>query len=411
MNRRRYLRLAGAGPLALGGCLNPTGRRPPVGQVSCGETTVGPRDDGAAPTDTGAWRTVHGDGHNTGDRTTTVGPVDCPETQWHRLPTHPKGDEISVLFDHPPTVADGLVLVPSGGILYAFDAATGDVRWSGEAHPPAYPPVVVDGTAYVGSATGVHALSLSDGGERWQTETPSRVRAALKADYDRLYATTEAHEIVAMGFDGSVAWQRTVPAASRTDEDDGSTTFGPPAVGDDHLVVGGFDGTVVALHPATGETAWTRTFDESLSRAQVIGDDVVYVAGDTFLRALDLGTGRTVWTAFEDDVVAGSVAYVADDDALYVQAGAFWEDLHLVELDATDGTERWRTAVGLTEASPVVGRDRVYLGAGSDLTAIDRDSHEVVWRMEPESDIHGHPVVLDGVVYVCGVDEGLFAVT
>ena len=118
-----------------------------------------------------------------------------------------------------------------------------------------------------------------------------------------------------------------------------------------------------------------------------------------------------MWTAFESEVVFGSTASVARDETLYVQAGTSYESPNLVALDADTGQERWRTAVALPEASPVVGRDHVYLGAGSELIAIDRETHEVAWRMDPGSDIHGHPVLLDRTVFLSTVSEGLFAVT
>jgi outer membrane protein assembly factor BamB len=410
MKRRTYLQ-ATAGLTTLAGCVRLPGGGQATETVTCENATSASRTDATRAELEGSWRTLLGDPENTGDRSDTVGPRTCPEIRWSQSPSHPAGEGIQVFFDNPPVVVADLVLVANKNVLYAFESTTGDISWRARLHGSLDPPVVVDDTAYLGSRTGVHAVALRDGSERWLRETPSRVRAATKADADRVYATTGEHEVLAVGFDGTITWETAVPAVERPERDVQSERFGPPAIGEDLLVVGGFDGTVVALDVTTGERTWIRTFDDTLSRAPTLGDGVVYVAGQTFLRALDLSTGATVWTAFENEVVFGSTASVARDETLYVQAGTSYESPNLVALDADTGQERWWTAVALPEASPVVGRDHVYLGAGSELIAIDRETHEVAWRMDPGSDIHGHPVLLDRTVFLSTVSEGLFAVT
>jgi outer membrane protein assembly factor BamB len=57
--------------------------------------------------------------------------------------------------DAPPTIADGVVLVPDyQGTIHAFDAATGILQWKGSVAAPPHAIAVARGVAYVTSGNG-----------------------------------------------------------------------------------------------------------------------------------------------------------------------------------------------------------------------------------------------------------------
>lgn len=408
MNRRRFLEVGVGSSVALTGCLfgGPGGY--PGGTVTCGDRSNEALTDGSVEGSLdGAWRTAYGDRRNTGARLETTGPTGCPTTQWRARPT----DADNVSFDYPPVVSDGYAVVSNGLYqVYAFDAATGEVEWESEVGSSLTEPLVVGDAVVVGGESGVYSHSLVDGSERWSRETSGPVDAAPKTDESRIYVATEDHVLLALDRDGNVEWRANVPTGDRPLEDDDEPALGTPAVLEDVVVVGGEAGVVAAVDRPTGELAWTRSFERDVSTPPTVGSNTVVVSSYHFLRALDPDTGDTQWTAYEDDVVVGAPALDDRTGTLYVQAGEFLESQNLTAVDVVTGEEQWRTPLGLPEASPVVGRDRVYVGAGSNLTAIDRDTHEIVWEMDPDGDIHGHPTLLDGVVYVCAVGRGLFAV-
>ncbi|MFC7233121.1 PQQ-binding-like beta-propeller repeat protein [Saliphagus sp. GCM10025308] len=69
-----------------------------------------------------------------------------------------------------PKVADGVVFVVGDGVLYAFDASSGEEQWQfdpddGELHESPVP--VDDGAVFVVDETRLYAREASDGAERW----------------------------------------------------------------------------------------------------------------------------------------------------------------------------------------------------------------------------------------------------
>lgn len=75
-------------------------------------------------------------------------------------------------------------------------------------------------------------------------------------------------------------------------------------------------------------------------------------------------------------------------------------------------TERWRVESYRTSAQPVVADGVVYAPVGADVLAIDADSGERLWSVDPENDALRYwasPTVHDGVVYLGDGDERLRA--
>jgi outer membrane protein assembly factor BamB len=66
-------------------------------------------------------------------------------------------------------LAEGLVLAIDGGVLTAFDASTGELRWTaGDTQGLTQSPVAAHGYAYVGSKTTTYAVDLKTGTVVWQ---------------------------------------------------------------------------------------------------------------------------------------------------------------------------------------------------------------------------------------------------
>ncbi|PSQ25788.1 hypothetical protein BRD03_11885 [Halobacteriales archaeon QS_9_68_17] len=412
MNRRTFLGTVSGTTGLLAGCLFTAEDETSSGTVSCGDTTHDALHD--EPLDaavTGTWESIYGDRQNTGVRPNTAGPADCPQTHWRALPPDPD-DRIS--FDFPPVVSDGYAVISNGlSRVFAFDARSATAEWTAEVTSGITELATIGDLVCFGSGRGVHALALADGTERWCRETDDRISTAPKVDGDRLFVTTDSGTLLAIDRDGHVVWRTSVPSGDRETSTDRNPRT-PAAVTGDRVFVCDSAGLVAAVDRTTGDLAWSRSFDEDVSNAPTVGADAVLVASERSLRALDRQTGETRWTAFDDasdsSVVVNSPALDVTTGTVYAQAGPDLQNLFLTAVDAGTGTERWRTGIALPETDPIVGLDHVYLGAGSDLIAVDRDSHEERWRMTQRSDIHGHPVLLDRTVFVPSVDDGLFAV-
>lgn len=162
--------------------------------------------------------------------------------------------------------------------VYAFDAATGDVRW----------------TAYVGAAdlAGLPRGVTSEGGVvyvaielRNQTES-ARSRGVVVA----LDAAT-----------GREVW--------RYENGDGTTekgVLGAPVVTDDLVLIADSDGgSFIALDRATGRERWrvatTPGFGGPRQSLDPVGGVGYGAAADERVYAVDLATGRTRWVTHPDD--------------------------------------------------------------------------------------------------------------
>jgi outer membrane protein assembly factor BamB len=96
-------------------------------------------------------------------------------------------------------------------------------------------------------------------------------------------------------------------------------------------------------------------------------------------------------------------------------------DDHVYALDARDGKVRWKTPapspqewwnlvfMDPSKSSPAVAGDRVFVGIGKDLTALDRASGRVLWRAPTGRKVDSTPLVVGDVVYVGSDDRNFYA--
>ncbi len=150
----------------------------------------------------------------------------------------------------------------------------------------------------------------------------------------------------------------------------------------------------------TTSAAWME-----LISSPVVADGVAYVGSqDCRLYAVDVRTGREMWTFKADDwvrspAVSRGVVYVGSHDG------------SLYALRAKSGREKWefRTRAAIT-SSPAVSDSMVYVGSehGALYALNVRDGKEV-WHFNTDAAISSSPAVSDGVVYVGSHDHHLYA--
>lgn len=93
-----------------------------------------------------------------------------------------------------PVAAGGLIYVAGdGGIVRAFDAESGDVKWEFPTGAPVlYPPTISDGNAYFGSGDGyAYCVSADTGDMLWKFRAAPEERTILVYDY--LQSTWPVH--------------------------------------------------------------------------------------------------------------------------------------------------------------------------------------------------------------------------
>lgn len=290
-----------------------------------------------------------------------------------------------------PAYADGLVYVAflapipcpkegdrtRGGMVVAWDAATGRVAWQTDLAPTESSPLVANGLVYVGAWDGgMYALDARTGAIRWRTDLGSQITSS----------------------------------ASWVDEASSGST---PAV-----VIGTNDGSLVSLDAATGAIRWRARSNERLGSGReyfyatpTVAYGRVYIGNtDGWMYAFGARTGRLIWAQ-----AAGTYVYtaaVAADQVIYI--GTY--DGFIIAYDAATGRERWRfEAPGAVHGAPTLMAGLLYFSVcswcgqqsvrgakqgPSGTYALDIATRRIVWSYH---DGKYSPLVSDGQrVYIAG---------
>jgi outer membrane protein assembly factor BamB len=324
-------------------------------------------------------------------------------------------------------VVEGTVYtVGREGVVFAFDAETGEEGWRLETERQAghSVPAVVDGTVYVGferiRAMGggdppvLVALSAADGAEQWRAElTTSPTRTSPAVVDGTVYITTEKERVYA--FDaatGEESWRTNV----------GGPVYGSPAVYDGSVYVAGGDPAYYpesdnetekphfyALDAGSGEEEWKTPIEGTIQPGSPAVDEemVFFVTNGNGPRAFDRATGEERWHRPKIGFPDASPALT--DGTLFVPGSP---DGGIVALDVESGDTRWANAVRpsdsqrseFTAGAPVATDDAVYAGNESGvLYALDADSGDELWRYTETASagsMRPRPAVSGGRVYV-----------
>lgn len=185
------------------------------------------------------------------------------------------------------------------------------------------------------------------------------------------------------------------------------------AVMDDLLVVAA-DDQMYALDTDDGTVLWENQIAEGLGSPPAVTDDTAYVAAtgggyrhDQGLLAIDLEDGSRRWKAMSSTGTA--TAPTLGENTVYVSN--IDTDREVLAIDATDGSERWRFETGQHTSTPAVSDGLVYVGDGESETvyALDSDTGEMVWSVETDSTMRVAPTVVSDTVYVPSRGGRLYA--
>ncbi|MCX2819396.1 PQQ-binding-like beta-propeller repeat protein [Haladaptatus sp. F3-133] len=168
------------------------------------------------------------------------------------------------------------------------------------------------------------------------------------------------------------------------------------------------NGRINAVNSDTGEYLWRKEREGSIASAPTVHNGTLYHGcQDEKLYAVDVESGKDMWSFQADGVFCGSVPAVMNN---IVYAGS--EDNSMYALNADDGSLVWEFETGhIIVSSPVVTEEAVYFGSYDDnLYAVDPETGDELWRFNAGSSIFSSPAYRDGVVYF-GTESGwLFAV-
>lgn len=159
--------------------------------------------------------------------------------------------------------------------------------------------------------------------------------------------------------------------------------FSSPAEANGKIVLGSADGTVYCLNNG-GKLQWKVKTGAAVLGSPLIENGMVYIGGsDSLFRAIDLQTGKMVWSfkGLEGPVVSQPV--ISGNTLVF---GAW--DRNLYALNKRDGALLWKWNNGSTVRNyspasviPVIKDGAVYIAAPDRvLTAIDLQTGATLWR-------------------------------
>ena len=201
------------------------------------------------------------------------------------------------------------------------------------------------------------------------------------------------------------------------DEDiDPKGIYGTPVVVNGIVYYGAYDGNVYALDLETGRPVWSEPFntDDRVIGGVASNGSALYVgtnSGNLF--ALDLDSGELVWDMpFEAEGGIWSTPLLVDD-TLYV--ASLGDKLYAVDAATGKPSSRWEepfdAGTGLI-SSPVLA-DGLILVSGLDrkMYAVELDTGTSAWADPFKADnwFWTRPLVVEGVVYAGSLDGNIYA--
>ena len=359
------------------------------------------------------WATFKGDVQRSGHVRQDVN-VSRLQLEWQfRLPT-------AVVSS--PVVAGGQVFVGGeNGNLYAFDLEGQRLQWiypSGAAISST--PAVADGLVYFLNLDGTfHAVNVGDGNLAWSFQTLGEERFAarhymgirqsdepirdpwdfylsspLVADGRVYVGSSDSHLYALDAESGNLLW------AYRT----AGLVHASPALGADTLIIGDWHGVVHALDAETGEPRWQFTTEQDLQLNQwlgiqsspVVDGDRVYVGSrDSYLYALSLVDGQTLWRYAMPHRSWVVATPSVDDQRIYLGSS---QPGFILAIDKDAGEEVWRTGTQVwSYSSPLVlGKHLISATMKGEILALDSETGDVLWQFQSDSARADHFGIIDG---------------
>ncbi|MFF5287396.1 PQQ-binding-like beta-propeller repeat protein [Streptomyces sp. NPDC013171] len=216
------------------------------------------------------------------------------------------------------TMHDGL----REDFLFAFDAATGQVRWRFPVDEGVQEPVVSAGTVYFRVVSGsVYAIDITTRQQRWafQTSSDSPVPPLVVAGgLVYAHATDGLHYLDAATGTPKAKFPVGSDGLSNSLSEHAGTIYTAVSGGS------GYSSTLYAVDGRSGQQRWKLRTDRAVRSTMVPSDKAVYFSsgndGPSVLHAVNPSSGRQLWTATLDGGFWRS-APVVSEEVVFVCAG------------------------------------------------------------------------------------------
>lgn len=332
-----------------------------------------------------------------------------------------------------PVVADGMVFaIDANAVVSAYSQKDGMTMWKKRLKPQVKDDKEISlkgsGLAYDNGKLfvttgfgGVFALNPQDGEILWKFYDKSPIRIAPGVGGGKVFVQTIENVLIALNQNSGAEQWRYISQ----NEDTVLVGGASPAYDEtrDILIAGFSNGELRAIKASTGSPLWvdyvvggyrSNMLSEinTIRANPVIGDDVVFVAGNNLVVALDLRSGQRIWErefgSNNQPWLAGKVLYVLTDIS------------HLLAIDTESGKIIWDTkvpagedvsdAVGVSYAGPVLTNNRILVTTSNGYAFyISPYTGEIMGFLKVDAGASIAPIVANGQVIITTTDAELLA--
>lgn len=332
---------------------------------------------------------------------------DSVEIEW-RIPEH-NTDEHSAAKASPVSLSEDTIAFPGDTGYLSAISDDGEILWQGETdmvgrgiHGTA---VVADGMVFIGAYDGIlYAFDADSGEEQWSTKLGGSIGGSPKYDGNVLFIAVEYPDPEGSIFavdpeSGDVVWE---DAESRPTDHPHSTPAIDPDTG--MMTLGSNDGMLYGWEYPSLEFAWTfetdpqnRTNGEIKEPITAYDGAAFFGSWDTHIYRVDLESGEEDWSFETGGLSMMGIGVDPARDEIYTGS----HDGNVYALDAQTGEERWRFETnGALTGCVTVCQDRIVFGSKDrTLYAVETETGEEVWHVDNEGVVTSTPHVRDGDIF------------
>lgn len=303
----------------------------------------------------------------------------------------------------PVKLSDYVFVGSVGGYVYAFESATGRLRWKHRGGGMFKGSLCAyENRLYIGNTDNqLRCLDAQTGRTVWRVNTGKDLDSSPCVVDDRLYVAGESgHLRCLVPQSGKQIWKRFVGGIGPGSilGSNGSETS--PAVADGQVFTATYDGVLFCVDAKTGVVQWRAKTGDDTDASPVVHDEFVYVCAEErapYLYCFARDSGRPVWRYdgkargyYSTPAIAAGRLYVGAEDGR----------LHCV--DARSGAQVWtfQTGAGVW-SSPCVIDDRVVAPSRDGrVYCLDAASGRLIWSLKLDGRIISTPCIVGGTIWL-----------
>jgi outer membrane protein assembly factor BamB len=329
----------------------------------------------------------------------------------------------------PIVMGESVFALDTDSELSAFDASSGNKRWSVSVRDPDEEDPVISG-GIAGDAGVVYvtagydelvAVDATNGKVKWRAALTSPSRAAPTVVGNKVFVTTMSNSVLAINTaDGKVEWE-----FAGIGQSTGLIGAASPAATNDLVIPAFSSGEIYALRTGNGSVTWSDSLANTtrlggmtglsdIRGLPVIDGGVVYaISYGGKMGAMDLNSGTRLWTK---DITGAKTPWVIGNRIFLVTS-----DSQIVALDKEKGTVLWVSQLAKfkdkeDKTGPIIWSGPIFAGnrlmlfsSDGRIAEVNPETGTLVKEWGSGADVRVSPIVAGKTLYILGEDGDLSA--